>query len=168
MELTPDFSISINGSSTFPKERVLLIRTTDQAGIVSDSCEFELDDFDGALRFPNTEAKVIIFLGYKETGLTKIGTYFVKEISIDGARHIVHIQCNAASKIMRSQKTKTNEGTIEDKIQEMGTEFDFDSEISGTTIQGATVVLKNDGAVVDTQTVGSDGTFLHAGFLVQG
>ena len=130
MELTPDFSISINGSSTFPKERVLLIRTTDQAGIVSDSCEFELDDFDGALRFPNTEAKVIIFLGYKETGLTKIGTYFVKEISIDGARHIVHIQCNAASKIMRSQKTKTNEGTIEDKIQEMGSEFDLEPEIS--------------------------------------
>lgn len=35
----------------------------------------------------------------------------------------------------------------------------FDSEISGTTIQGATVVLKNDGAVVDTKTVGSDGKF---------
>ena len=80
--------------------------------------------------FPNTEAKVIIFLGYKETGLTKIGTYFVKEISIDGARLVVRIQCNAASKIMRSQKTKTNEGTIEDKIQEMGSEFDLEPEIS--------------------------------------
>ena len=130
MELTPDFSISINGSSTFPKERVISIRTTDEAGIVSDSCEIELDDFDGALQFPNTEAKVVISLGYKETGLTKIGTYFVREISIDGARHIVRIQCNAASKAMRSQKTKTNEGTIEDKIQEMGTEFDFEPEIS--------------------------------------
>ena len=130
MELTPDFSISINGSSTFPKERVISIRTTDEAGIVSDSCEIELDDFDGALRFPNTEAKVVVALGYKETSLTKIGTYFVKEISIDGVRHIVRIQCNAASKAMRSQKTKTNEDTIETKLQEMGTEFDFDSEIS--------------------------------------
>ena len=130
MELTPDFSISINGSSTFPKERVISIRTTDEAGIVSDSCEIELDDFDAALQFPNTEAKVIVSLGYKETGLTKIGTYFVREISVDGARHIVRFQCNAASKAMRSQKTKTNEGTIEDKIQEMGTEFDFDPEIS--------------------------------------
>ena len=130
MELTPDFSISINSSSTFPKERVISIRTTDEAGIVSDSCEIELDDFDGALQFPNTEARVVVSLGYKETGSTKIGTYFVKEISIDGARHIVRIQCNAASKAMRSQKTKTNEGTIENKLQEMGTEFDFDSEIS--------------------------------------
>ena len=85
-------------------------------GIVSDLCEFELDDFDGVLQFPNTEAKVVVSLGYKETGLTKIGTYFVREISIDGARHVVRIQCNAASKAMRSQKTKTNEGTIEDKI----------------------------------------------------
>ena len=130
MELIPDFSISINGSNTFPKERVISICTTDEAGIVSDSCEIELDDFDGALQFPNTEAKVEVFLGYKETGLTKIGTYFVKEISIDGARHIVRIQCNATSKAMRSQKTKTNEGTIENKLQEMGTEFDLDSEIS--------------------------------------
>jgi hypothetical protein len=129
MELTPDFSISINGSSTFPKERVISIRTTDEAGIVSDSCEIELDDFDGALQFPNTEAKVVVSLGYKETGLTKIGTYFVREISIDGARHIVRIQCNAASKAMRSQKTKTNEGTIENKLQEMGSEFELDPEI---------------------------------------
>ena len=130
MELTPDFSISINGNSTFPKERVISIRTTDEAGIVSDSCEIELDDFDGALRFPNTEAKVIVSLGYKETGLIKIGTYFVREISIDGARHIVRIQCNAASKAMGSQKTRTNEGTIENKLQEMGTELDLESEIS--------------------------------------
>ena len=130
MELTPDFSISINGNSIFLKERVISIRTTDEAGIVSDSCEIELDDFDRALQFPNTEAKVEVSLGYKETGLTQIGTYFVKEISIDGARHIVRIQCNAVSKAMRSQKTKTNEGTIENKLQEMGTEFDFDSEIS--------------------------------------
>ena len=129
MELTPDFSISINGSSKFPKERVISIRTTDEAGIVSDSCEIELDDFDGALQFPNTEAKVVVSLGYKETGLTKIGTYFVREISIDGARHIVRIQCSAASKAMRSQKTKTNEGTIENKLQEMGSEFELDPEI---------------------------------------
>ena len=130
MELTPDFSILINGSSMFPKERIISIRTTDEAGIVSDSCEIELDDFDGALQFPNIEAKIVVSLGYKETGLTKIGTYFVREIMIDGARHIVRIQSNAAPKAMRSQKTKTNEGTIENKLQEMGSEFDFDSEIS--------------------------------------
>ena len=123
MELTPDFSISINGGSTFPKERVISIRTTDEAGIISDSCEIELDDFDGALQFPNTEAKVVVSLGYKEAGLTKIGTYFVREISIDGARHIVRIQCNAASKAMRSQNTKTNNGGLKDLVNEMSSNF---------------------------------------------
>ena len=130
MELTPDFFISINGNSMFPKERIISIKTTDEAGIVSDSCELELDDFDNALQFPNTEAKIVVELGYKETGLTKIGTYFVREISIDGARHVIRIRANAATKAMRSQKTKTNEGTIAEKLSEMGNEFDFDSSIS--------------------------------------
>ena len=130
MELTPDFSISINGSSTFPKERVISIRTTDEAGIVSDSCEIELDDFDGALQFPNTEAKVVVSLGYKETGLTKIGTYFVREIAVDGARHIVRIQCNAAPKAMRSQKTKTNENTISSFLNNMSEDLELDSALS--------------------------------------
>ena len=66
MELTPDFSISINGQLEFPKDRVISIRTTNQTGFVSDSCEIELDDFDSALQFPNTEAKITISLGYQE------------------------------------------------------------------------------------------------------
>ena len=108
MELTPDFSISINGLSDFPKDRVISISTTDQAGFVSDSCEIELDDFDNALQFPNTEAKVVISLGYQEKGLTKIGTYYVKEVTIDGARRTIKIVANALPKSMRSQKSKTN------------------------------------------------------------
>ena len=130
MELTPDFSISINGSAAFPKERVISIQTTDEAGIVSDSCEIELDDFDGALKFPNTEARVVVSLGYKETGLIQVGTYFVKEISIDGARHLVKIRCNAVPKSMRSQKTQNNSGSLESKLQNMGSEFDFETAIA--------------------------------------
>ena len=130
MELTPDFSISINGGSTFPKERVISIRTTDEAGIVSDSCEIEFDDFDRALQFPNTEAKVVVFLGYKETGLTKIGTYYVKSISIDGARCIIQIQCNAAPKSMRSQKTQSNSGAMSDKVSAMGANCEMDPAVS--------------------------------------
>lgn len=130
MELTPDFSISINGVETFPKERVISIRTTDEAGIVSDSCEIELDNYDNALACPNTEAKIVLSLGYKETGLTQIGTYFVKEITIDGARRTIKIQGNAASKAMRSQKTKTNEGNISNLIAEMSGNFGLGSAIS--------------------------------------
>lgn len=130
MELTPDFSILINGSGDIPKERIISIKTHDEAGIVSDSCEFEFDDFDDALQFPNTEVKVEIFLGYKESRLTKIGTYFVKEIFVDGARKSVRIKANAASKAMRSQKTKANEGSLGEFLQISFEEFKFDSAIA--------------------------------------
>lgn len=128
MELTPDFSISINGQSNFPKDRVISIRTTDQTGFVSDSCEIELDDFDNALQFPNTEAKVTISLGYQEKGLTKIGTYYVKEIAIDGARRIVKIIANALPKSMRSQKTKTNDVKLNEYMLAINSELN--SELS--------------------------------------
>ena len=128
MELTPDFSISINGQSNFPKDRVISIRTTDQAGFVSDSCEIELDDFDNALQFPNTEAKVTISIGYQEKGLTKIGTYYVKEITFDGARRTIKIVANALPKSMRSQKTKTNDVKLNDYMASIDSELD--SELS--------------------------------------
>lgn len=128
MELTPDFSISINGQSNFPKDRVISIRTTDQAGFVSDSCEIELDDFDNALQFPNTEAKVIISLGYQEKGLTKIGTYYVKEITFDGARRVIKIVANALPKSMRSQKTKTNNLKLNEYMSAIDSELN--SELS--------------------------------------
>lgn len=129
MELTPDFSILINGAENIPKERITSVKTHDEAGIVSDSCEFEFDDFDDALQFPNTEARVEVSLGYKETGLTKIGTYFVKEIFVDGARRSVRIRANAASKAMRSQKTKTNEGNLGEFLETSSDELDFESAI---------------------------------------
>ena len=128
MELTPDFSISINGQSDFPKDRVISICTTDQAGFVSDSCEIELDDFDNALQFPNTEAKVAISLGYQEKGLTKIGTYYVKEITFDGARRVIKIVANALPKSMRSQKTKTNDVKLNEYMSAIDSELD--SELS--------------------------------------
>lgn len=130
MELTPDFSIVINGDKTFPKDRVISIRTTDEAGIVSDSCEIELDDFDDALQMPNTEAKVEVALGYKKSGLTKIGTYFVKEIAIDGATKTVSLKCNAAPKSMRSQKTKNNNGLLGEVSSLMASDLGFDAAIS--------------------------------------
>lgn len=102
MELTPAFSIVINGQSNFPSDRVISIKSSDQEGVVSDSCEFEIDDFDNAITMPNTEAKFELLLGYKETGLTKIGTYYVKEIILDGARRVVKIKgkCSLQSDVI--------------------------------------------------------------------
>jgi phage protein D len=129
--LQPDFSIVINGETELLKDRVISIHTTDEAGIMSDSCEIELDDFDDALPLPRTEAVVSVSLGYKGGELTKIGSYYVKEIFIDGARKILKIKANAASKAMRSQKSQSHEGGLSELIPEMAGEFDLDSAVSG-------------------------------------
>ena len=128
----PNFSVHINGIDlSHPiKDRIVSLRTTDAAGILSDSCEIELDDFDEAIQMPKTEAKVEVSLGYKETELTKIGSYFVKEIEIDGARKVIKISANAASKKMRSQATKSHEGTLADFIQNMAANLDLESAFS--------------------------------------
>jgi phage protein D len=73
--LQPDFSVVINGETELVKERVVSIRTTDEAGIMSDSCEIELDDFDDAFPLPRTEAVISVSLGYKGGELTRIGSY---------------------------------------------------------------------------------------------
>ena len=129
MELTPDFNLTINGN-VVPKDRVISINATCAAGIVLDHCEFELDDFDDSLSVPKTEAKVIVELGYKETGLRKVGVYFIKGFSIEGGRRSIHITANAAPKIMYSQETQGNPVNFEEKIAEMGKELDFKTSVS--------------------------------------
>jgi phage protein D len=126
----PDFSVTINGNE-MGRERVVSVKTVDAAGIMSDSCEIELDDCDDALTMPNTEAKIAISLGYKGGELTKIGSYYVKEIDIDGARKTFKIRGNAASKAMRSQKSKSHEGSLGGLIPEIAGKFDLDAAVSG-------------------------------------
>jgi phage protein D len=55
----------------------------------------------------------------------------VKEIDIDGARKTLKIKANAASKAMRSQKSKSHEGGLGELIPEIAGEFDLDAAVSG-------------------------------------
>jgi phage protein D len=55
----------------------------------------------------------------------------VKEIVIDGARKILKIKANAASKAMRSQKSRSHEGPANDVVSNMATEFDLSPAVSG-------------------------------------
>ena len=61
--------------------------------------------------------------------MTKIGTYYVKDICIDGARRTVRIKANAISKSMRSQKTKSNENNLKYFLQTSSGDWNFDVAI---------------------------------------
>jgi phage protein D len=80
---------------------------------------------------PRTEAVISVSLGYKGGELTKIGSYYVKESDIDGARKTLKIKANAANKAMRSQKSKSHDGSMDDLLTEMANKFDLDAVVSG-------------------------------------
>ncbi|MDR2782091.1 MAG: hypothetical protein LBB21_06620 [Holosporaceae bacterium] len=90
-----------------------------------------MDDYDDALSLAKSEAVISVSLGYKGGELTKIGSYYVKEIDIDGARKTIKIKANAAGKAMRSQKSKSRKGFMSDLIPEIANEFDLDAAVSG-------------------------------------
>ena len=140
MELTPVFLVRFNDSFELPKNRVISIKTNDAAGFESDLCEISLDDYDGALQMPRTEARVSVSLGYQETELVKIGSYYVKEIALDGARKLVHIKANAVSKSMRSKKTQSHDENFSDFFQSMASDFGLDAAFDNSF---ADIDLKN-------------------------
>ena len=132
MELTPAFDITFNDEANVIRNRVIDISTDDAAGFESDSCEITLDDYDGALTMPRTEALMSVSLGYIETGLTNIGSYYVKEILIDGAQKVIRIKGNATSKTMRSMKTRTNSGTLSEIFSSMALDAKLTSAFDET------------------------------------
>jgi hypothetical protein len=78
------------------QSRLIDIRTTDEAGMKSDSCTITLDDKDGIIELPRHGAQLEVWLGYTQTGLGKIGTYFVDETTLNGPPDTMQISAKAA------------------------------------------------------------------------
>lgn len=78
------------------QQRLISISTTDEAGIKSDTCTITLDDRDGIMQIPRKGAKLMVSLGYEETGLSTIGIYTVDEVSLSGFPQTMSISAKAA------------------------------------------------------------------------
>lgn len=78
------------------RSRLIDLRTTDEAGMKSDTLTLSLDDRDGLIELPRHGAQLEVWLGYAQTGLSKIGTYFVDETSLSGFPMTVSISAKAA------------------------------------------------------------------------
>ncbi len=76
--------------------RLISIKTTDEAGIKSDTCTIDLDDRDGVIELPRRGVKLSVWLGYEQTGLVKIGIYTVDEVSMSGFPEVISINAKAA------------------------------------------------------------------------
>src|SRR5512139_1728960 len=96
--MTPQFKIladQVNITSSI-QSRLIDIRTTDEAGFKSDTCTITLDDCNGIIELPRHSAQLEIWLGYQQTGLGKIGTYFVDETTVSGFPQTMQISAKAA------------------------------------------------------------------------
>jgi phage protein D len=96
--MNPKFKIIAEGVNITQQiqQRLISLRTTDEAGMKSDCLSLELDDRDGKLELPRHGAKLSVSLGYEQTGLTKVGDYFVDETSVSGWPQTMSISAKAA------------------------------------------------------------------------
>lgn len=112
--MTPDFKIVANREDITEvlRSRLLDLRITDEAGIKSDKVEITLDDSDNLIAWPEHGAELEVFLGYKETGLSRMGLYVVDELSHHGPPDTLVIQGKAADmrSSIKAPKTRSWEG----------------------------------------------------------
>jgi hypothetical protein len=109
--MKPIFKVLADGADITARinQRLISIKTTDEAGFKSDTCTIELDDRDGVIALPRKGAKLDIYLGYEETGISKVGVYTVDEISLTGFPETLSISGKAADMSageLKSQKTR--------------------------------------------------------------
>ena len=76
--MTPE--VKITGLSAAANDRLLSVSLTDNASIESDSVNITLDDRDYALEWPEKGKSITVLMGYKETGLIKMGDFEVDQV----------------------------------------------------------------------------------------
>lgn len=122
--MTPDFKIIAAGVNITPqiKDRLLALTITDEAGAKSDTVEIVLDDRDGLIELPAPGAPLLVFLGYRETGLIPMGLFTSDEVTVTAPPATLTIRAKAADLggSIKDQKTrswdKTTIGEIVGKI----------------------------------------------------
>ncbi len=126
---TPDYKVVANGGDITEavKTRLVSITVVDETGIKSDSFDIEIDNRNNGLAAPPFGADVEIWLGYKETGLTKMGRYRYDELGIGIAPWTLTIRGRAtdtnASTSMPLIKARATGSWVDKTIKEIAQEI---------------------------------------------
>lgn len=109
--MTPDFKVIAAGVNITPqiKDRLLRLSITDEAGTKADAVEIELDDRDGLIELPMPGAPMLVFLGYRETGLIPMGLFTSDEVTVSSSPATLTIRAKAADLGggIKDQKTRS-------------------------------------------------------------
>ena len=99
--MTPDFLVLANSEDVTAtlRRRLISIRVTDEAGTQSDTAEIVLDDRDNRIQWPEHGTSLDVSLGYRDTGLSRLGSYTVDEVAHSGPPDTITIRAKAADMI---------------------------------------------------------------------
>ena len=102
--MTPAFQLYVEGGDVTDRVRrhLVEVRVTSTSDAASDSLQLTLSDAPGVLARPAAEREVRISLGYRETGLTPLGTYYHSETDVDLVPRRLVLRATAADFRRRS------------------------------------------------------------------
>ena len=135
-----DFQILANQQdiTSLIRYRLLQLRITDEAGIVSDTVEIQLDDRDSRLAWPQKHAELEVYLGYKHAGVVRMGLYIVDEVEYSGPPSTLTIRGKAADMraSIKAPKTRSwDEVNLGDLVSSIALEHGLSAKVS-TTLAG--------------------------------
>lgn len=133
--MTPDFKVVAAGVNITPqiKDRLLRLTVTDEAGTKADTVEIELDDRDGLIELPTPGAPMMVFLGYRETGLIPMGLFTSDEVTVSAPAATLTIRAKAADLGggIKDQKTRSwDKMTIGDIVATIAGEHGLTAKVA--------------------------------------
>ena len=107
--MTPDFAILLDGRQDLTdniRKRLVSLGVQDSSDDRSDACEIVMTDTTGELALPKKGEPLQVRMGYWETGLQNMGTFFVDESRLSGPPDTLSIHANSADFLGKLKEPK--------------------------------------------------------------
>lgn len=107
--MIPIFQIILNDNNDitgYLQENLCQISVTDSINERSDSCQIVLADTRQRLSMPEKGGKLTISLGYSNTGLQKMGSFFITGVTLSGPPDFLSINADSANLINQLKTPK--------------------------------------------------------------
>ncbi len=138
--MTPDYQIRADTRDVTAtlRGRLVSLSLSDAAGIDSDGLSLVLDDRDGGIEMPRTGAELDVSLGYRDTGLVRMGFYVVDEVSLSGPPSTMTVRGRAADlrQGMKRPRTRPWDGvSLGDIVTAIAGEHGYEARIAAALAQ---------------------------------
>jgi len=145
--MTPDFNILLSPNPKSDTEgeaaklkditdnlrtRLISLNVIDSSDDSADACKIRLNDRDHGLAMPEKGGKISVQMGYKETGLIKMGDFFIDETGLSGPPDTLSIQGDSADFMagMKEPHQKNWDGrTLGEIVDTIAAEVGFQSMV---------------------------------------